>query len=1004
MAAKLTTFAVENGSGIGAARLPGFDVDVIENQPRHPKVIADRIDELCTRGIRLLNSYYVEEALSCFTKAIYLDQNVGTFYAYRGDAYVHMCDFRSAYLNYLKADRLMPGHPVIQSRLVNILFVLGRISLAENSLQMALDSFIQVRSMDSRNPLYWIYLVRTYGSLRDYEGVEATLSEVLDTLHLKAETELFGFVTPSLQSGSGSQTRALAASPHPLGSTGEIRGKAMDSNIAEPAMLSDVNYLDSYEQVRDYLGYLFRRAARIQRSLVQQGQSNSEDITALMNGAARSTRSADLDEEDSEEEAEALLDEELAENLIGVNPAVKITLTGNVQEDSAAALAAQTAGDPQSPRNTALLARDSAPIGLAVLGSPLISLNAPRDSDNEHQVQSDAQEGAPDSHRTRSKRKQRRRRPPTATQVLIRSNSASVAPELLFSALLLRARLRIASGSYVLALADASLARALIPRHPGVFAILESLMDRARAATLRAQALLLRGLPSPARLELDTAATISPSDPAIYVLRARALRLSGYYDAALSDIKIARSLLVRHLVSRQGSTLPSNDPEERSGRTALIEFSPDCFSTGEESPNAGSNDSPGKALSNSHEEPRVESPESLLIRVNEELGLILCELGIDYCRNGHYLPAIPVFNRAIQFLSAPSLLEPPAPAPPESSPEASRDDKTKPSASAFKAYLARGDAYQALGELDLALADYRSALSLSAHFLNGVTTAFANSAVEGGVSLADHLVIRVAPIIGVFGGHGIQGNNEPTQLTPQGLNALLRSRLAQIYQELGRAAFNEANYSAACDWFTQALAQSTGHPALLAARGRCRAKLGHLIEAFNDLEQAASIAPTHPSGWKLDAESKACLENLRRMLLPARTKQADGQSRVVPLTSMGQNDATRQPVPLLTVAKSARNTLVLREEPIPALKSETPARLTHRKSQVPPLSSIAAMQAFTSTLAAAGTTIATPLITELNGNPEVLAAQSDRYYSKHALGLDWGGRKSATNPGRRKAE
>lgn len=46
----------------------------IENDTRtKPAVIENRVEELCTKGVRLLSIYHIEEALSCFTKAIYLD-------------------------------------------------------------------------------------------------------------------------------------------------------------------------------------------------------------------------------------------------------------------------------------------------------------------------------------------------------------------------------------------------------------------------------------------------------------------------------------------------------------------------------------------------------------------------------------------------------------------------------------------------------------------------------------------------------------------------------------------------------------------------------------------------------------------------------------------------------------------------------------------------------------------------------------------------------------------
>lgn len=80
----------------------------------------------------------------------------GVLYAYRGDAYCCLCDFRSATTNYLKARRLLPDNAIIRERLARLLFCTARQDIAEGQVAEAIPLLSEARSLAPSDSLYWV--------------------------------------------------------------------------------------------------------------------------------------------------------------------------------------------------------------------------------------------------------------------------------------------------------------------------------------------------------------------------------------------------------------------------------------------------------------------------------------------------------------------------------------------------------------------------------------------------------------------------------------------------------------------------------------------------------------------------------------------------------------------------------------------------------------------------------------------------------------------------------
>ena len=88
-----------------------------------------------------------EDAVRCFTKAINLDPKHIDYYTQRGEAFMRLCDYQSAILNYKKACILDPDNPQHYNRLAFIYYFYGQCLFDQKLFPEALESFSRAAEM-----------------------------------------------------------------------------------------------------------------------------------------------------------------------------------------------------------------------------------------------------------------------------------------------------------------------------------------------------------------------------------------------------------------------------------------------------------------------------------------------------------------------------------------------------------------------------------------------------------------------------------------------------------------------------------------------------------------------------------------------------------------------------------------------------------------------------------------------------------------------------------------
>ena len=88
-----------------------------------------------------------EEAVKCFTKAINLQPKHIEYYTQRGEAYLQLCDYQSAILNYKEACILDADNPQYYNRLAFIYYFSGQCLFDQKLFPEALESFSRAAEM-----------------------------------------------------------------------------------------------------------------------------------------------------------------------------------------------------------------------------------------------------------------------------------------------------------------------------------------------------------------------------------------------------------------------------------------------------------------------------------------------------------------------------------------------------------------------------------------------------------------------------------------------------------------------------------------------------------------------------------------------------------------------------------------------------------------------------------------------------------------------------------------
>lgn len=95
-----------------------------------------------------------EACLGFLRKAMFIQPNNAELYKLRGEAYLQLCDFKSAILNYKHVCILQPDNEESFTKLAFIYFLLGQSYYDEQMYLDALECFTRAAEMKPKNSGY----------------------------------------------------------------------------------------------------------------------------------------------------------------------------------------------------------------------------------------------------------------------------------------------------------------------------------------------------------------------------------------------------------------------------------------------------------------------------------------------------------------------------------------------------------------------------------------------------------------------------------------------------------------------------------------------------------------------------------------------------------------------------------------------------------------------------------------------------------------------------------
>lgn len=148
-----------------------------------------------------LESYETGSYESCFPylqKALVMEPNNVKYYVLRGDAYLQLCEYKSAILNYKRVCILKPENEEYFTRLASIYFLQGQCYYDEEMYLDALESFARAADMKPENKDYHAKRISCLASLKRHQECLTLINERLevesnnpDLFILRARLHLF---------------------------------------------------------------------------------------------------------------------------------------------------------------------------------------------------------------------------------------------------------------------------------------------------------------------------------------------------------------------------------------------------------------------------------------------------------------------------------------------------------------------------------------------------------------------------------------------------------------------------------------------------------------------------------------------------------------------------------------------------------------------------------------------------------------------------------------------
>ncbi|KAK7478800.1 hypothetical protein BaRGS_00030011 [Batillaria attramentaria] len=123
------------------------------------------------------------EVITCLNKAINLKADEPVFYRQRGEAYIQLCDFQSAILNYKKACMLSSGDAAAYQRLTFLFYFHGQCLFDQRLYPEALEAFSRAAEMNPNNIGYHIRSISCLAALQRHGECLALVNKRLEVDH-----------------------------------------------------------------------------------------------------------------------------------------------------------------------------------------------------------------------------------------------------------------------------------------------------------------------------------------------------------------------------------------------------------------------------------------------------------------------------------------------------------------------------------------------------------------------------------------------------------------------------------------------------------------------------------------------------------------------------------------------------------------------------------------------------------------------------------------------------
>lgn len=146
-------------------------------------IVTNRAYEHYQKALRLQSEEKWLDVITCLNKAINLKSDEAAFYRQRGEAYIQLCDFQSAILNYKKACLLNSSDASLYQRLTFLFYFQGQCLFDQRLYPEALEAFSKAAEMNPDNIGYHIRSISCLAALQRHGECLALVNKRLEVDH-----------------------------------------------------------------------------------------------------------------------------------------------------------------------------------------------------------------------------------------------------------------------------------------------------------------------------------------------------------------------------------------------------------------------------------------------------------------------------------------------------------------------------------------------------------------------------------------------------------------------------------------------------------------------------------------------------------------------------------------------------------------------------------------------------------------------------------------------------